>query len=67
MNERYDDIEHMSKWRNKKSGETYWIIDSVIINCTNNEDGQLMVLYSKDNKYFVREKNEFKEKFEQIY
>ena len=37
------------------------------INCTNQQDGQLMVLYTKDDLLFVREKQEFFDKFEPVF
>ena len=53
------------KFRNKKNGMIYTYIDEVI-NCTNAQDGQVMILYTKDNLLFVREKEEFFQKFERI-
>lgn len=47
----------------KKTGNTYTVITSNVINCTNAQDGQQMVLYTKDGMWFVREKKEFEEKF----
>ena len=37
-----------------------------VINCTNEQDGQVMILYTKDNLLFVREKEEFYKKFERV-
>jgi hypothetical protein len=57
---------------NKKSGHKYLIINSDVINATNEQDGQPMVLYTGKKKdsdeigIFVRERNEFMEKFEII-
>jgi hypothetical protein len=54
----------------KKTGDYYNIIysDHFIKNCTNEQDGQRMIMYKKINDYsnllFVREEKEFKEKFE---
>ncbi|MGM9994256.1 MAG: hypothetical protein ACI37R_05960 [Candidatus Avigastranaerophilus sp.] len=57
------------KYRNIKNGNTYEVLREDIINCTNANDKQIMVLYKSD-KYpdllFVREINEFKIKFEKI-
>jgi len=56
----------------KKSGRQYSIIFSGVINATNAQDGQEMVVYmgkTKDEKsvrVFVREEKEFEEKFERI-
>ena len=47
----------------KKTGNVYTVITSNVINCTNAQDGQQMVLYTKDGMWFVREKKEFEEKF----
>lgn len=51
-------------YTNKKTGKQYRVL-STVINCTNSQDGQEMVLYVKDGKMFVREINEFFEKFEE--
>lgn len=52
-------------YRNKKNGNLY-IYHGEVINCTNENDGQVMVSYGSMEKgeKFVREKNEFFEKFE---
>lgn len=55
----------MNLWKNKKNQELYSVIGT-LINATNSNDGEKMVLYSKNNKYFVREYNEFLLKFERI-
>lgn len=55
-----------------KSGRIYLIISMEIINATNKDDGNLMVLYTGMKKdmsgigIFVREYNEFFEKFKII-
>ena len=52
---------------NNKTKHRYVVIDSSIINATNAQDGQVMVLYKtcdeEITQYFVREYNEFFEKF----
>ena len=57
------------KFKHLKTGNIYEVIRDDIINCTNANDKQIMVLYKSD-KYpdllFVREINEFKIKFEEI-
>ena len=55
----------MKKVMNNKNKNIYFIINEDIINCTNSQDGQKMVLYSTiDFKmFFVREINEFNNKF----
>lgn len=54
------------QFKNNKNQETYTMISDNIINATNSSDGQLMVLYSKHGKFFVREKQEFFEKFTEL-
>lgn len=50
-------------YKNKKNGKLYTYLNTCI-NATNSLDGQQMVLYTKDNLLFVREKNEFFNKFD---
>jgi vacuolar-type H+-ATPase subunit E/Vma4 len=48
-----------------KTGNLYKVLNDDIINSTNAQDGQKMVLYSNEkNMMFVRELKEFWEKFE---
>lgn len=56
-----------TKFKNKKNGKIYTVIDNVI-NCTNAQDGQEMFLYTLPNcdMKFVRSKQEFLEKFELV-
>lgn len=57
------------KYRNIKNGNTYEVIRDDVINCTNANDGQIMVLYKSQKSpelLFVREKSEFLQKFEAI-
>ena len=54
------------KYRNKKNQKIYTVLNSDIINCTNEVDGQRMVLYTIDGKQFVREYEEFMMKFEVV-
>lgn len=49
-------------WRHNKTDKIYKTLGTVI-NCTNSNDGQLMYLYTDGNLTFVREANEFLEKF----
>jgi hypothetical protein len=55
-----------SIWVNIKKG-TYYAVLNEVINCTNEQDGQTMILYrSLDDSelpLFVREKSEFLTKF----
>ena len=61
------------EYRHKKSGRIYDAVTHNVINATNVDDGQRMVLYigmKKDGSgkkaVFVREYNEFHEKFEKV-
>lgn len=54
-----------NKYINKKNGKIYIVIGKVI-DCTNERDGTICILYNDGKKLFVREKNEFFEKFEKI-
>lgn len=56
-------------YKNIKKGSLYKVLRFDVINCTNANDNQIMVLYQsmdEPNKIFVREINEFKIKFEKI-
>lgn len=53
------------KYRNKKNGKTYIVLGEVV-DCTNERDGTICILYNDGLKLFVREKNEFFEKFEKV-
>lgn len=47
----------------KKTGKSYES-DMTVINATNAQDGQIMILYHDNSgNYFVREEHEFFEKF----
>ncbi len=57
------------KFKHLKTGNTYEMIRDDVKNCTNANDGQTMVLYKRDgfpDLIFVREKEEFYQKFEEI-
>ena len=57
------------KYRNIKNGNFYEVIRDDVINCTNANDDQIMVMYkSLDHPelLFVREKSEFYVKFEEV-
>lgn len=47
----------------KKTGNIYHVVADDVIDCTNASNDRRMVLYSRDGKMFVREYEEFKEKF----
>ena len=56
-------------FKHLKTGNTYEMIRDDVKNCTNANDGQTMVLYKRDgfpDLIFVREKEEFYQKFEEI-
>ena len=57
------------KCKHLKTGNIYELIRDDVINCTNANSEQIMVMYKNENypdKVFVREKTEFFEKFELI-
>ena len=57
------------KYKHLKTGNIYEVIRDDVLNCTNANDEQIMVLYKKEQSpelLFVREKNEFLQKFELI-
>ena len=51
--------------RNIKTDNLY-VINGTALNCTNANDGQVMVIYANETQEFVREITEFKEKFEAV-
>ncbi len=54
------------KFKNIKNGNIYYLLREDIINCTNANDNQIMVLYKSlehHDMLFVREKEEFYNKF----
>lgn len=59
-------IEFKQRYKHKKTGKTYLAYDPNIINATNANDQQILILYTNGTKIFVREYNEFHEKFELI-
>jgi hypothetical protein len=54
------------KYKNIKNGTIYEIVQTEIINCTNAQDGQKMILYTNGELTFCREEQEFYKKFEKI-
>ncbi len=61
------------KYRHNKTGEIYYATDPIqqeIINCTNDNEGETMVIYTRGTQtnpgVFVREINEFNEKFTEV-
>lgn len=55
------------QYRHDKTGRIYNVESFNIVNGTNAQDGQTMVLYSLGGKQFVRELEEFLEKFTKVY
>lgn len=56
--------EHSLWVKNKKNGKIYLVIDRDVVNATNSQDGQRMILYIDENgDYYVREFEEFYNKF----
>ena len=56
-------VPYGTKYINNKTGNFYYY-QGTIINATNSNDGQVMVLYKNEyGELFCRELNEFKEKF----
>jgi len=62
----------LCKWKHKKSGNIYYVIDDHVINTTTAHKGIVMVTYygkelgEPKPKRYCREKTEFEEKFELI-
>lgn len=59
----------MKKFKHLKTGNPYEVIREDVINCTNANDHQIMVLYKRSDcpeLIFVREKEEFYQKFEEV-
>lgn len=53
----------MEKYMHNKTGNEY-TVEGEALDCTNSRDGQIVVLYrNKNGQLFVREKNEFLQKF----
>lgn len=52
-------------YRNDKTKMVYKVVEEVV-NATNAQDGQKMVLYTRHGEYFVRETKEFHEKFTRV-
>jgi len=56
----------MKCYIHKKTGKIYYVTGQ-ILNSTNSADGQEMILYTNEEGLcFVRERKEFKEKFQQM-
>ena len=58
MDIKFHSAEHL------KTGNIYYVLElGDIIDCTNSRDGTHVKLYYRDGKFFVRETEEFKQKF----
>lgn len=56
-------------FKHLKTGNIYEMLRDDVINCTNANDDQIMVMYKREDLpdlIFVREKSEFYQKFEEI-
>lgn len=58
----YEKIYIGNRYENIKNKKVYLVTD-IIINCTNKNDGQIMVVYTDYDKKYCREINEFRIKF----
>lgn len=55
------------QYRHRKSGDIYLVLDISVMNATNKQAGQPMVLYqNEDGEKFVRKHTEFYNKFELV-
>ena len=50
----------------KKTGNVYEVVCNNVVNATNGFEGQLMTMYMRRKKIYVREEKEFNDKFENI-
>ena len=60
------DIEFNIYYSHNKTGNVYRACSIKPTNCTNKEANTEMILYTDGDKLFVRERNEFMEKFTYI-
>lgn len=58
-----DSMSLFTRMINLKTGKTYLVVHTRVINCTNAQDGQEMVLYTDGENMFCRSSDEFKQKF----
>ena len=57
----------MKTVKHNKTGRIYFLLNENVKNCTNANDGQIMVFYaSTDGKKFTRDQDEFWTKFTQV-
>jgi hypothetical protein len=52
-------------WFNNKTGDEYKVLFDAM-NCTNDRNGQMMVVYTNGEKNFVRDKAQFEQKFRRV-
>lgn len=50
-------------YRHNKTGKYYYTIGGKVLNCTNAQDGEEMILYSDGIRVYCRELKEFNSKF----
>lgn len=55
----------MEKWEHKKTGKIY-TVTGIGVNCSNKNDGEIIVIYERCGITYVREEKEFHEKFEKV-
>lgn len=60
-----DQIKEGLFYRNKKTGDIYWVL-KVATDATNGKDGRQVVAYERGDQWFVREIEEFMQKFEEL-
>lgn len=53
-------------YKHKKTGHIYIMLCDNAIECTNGREEQRYVIYTRKKKIFVREYEEFKEKFDEL-
>lgn len=53
----------IGSYRHKKTGNIYKVT-GIALNTTDERDGQRMVIYTRGGMTFVRDRTEFREKFE---
>lgn len=56
----------MKAFVHTKTGNIYYLVADNVIDCTNSRDNTTCVLYTRDGKLFVRERNEFYNKFKEL-
>lgn len=59
----------MRMYKHNRTGDIYKILNSNVINCTNAQEDEIMVIYSHyhdDSLLFARERQEFYERFTAI-